>query len=101
MNWPDTKRHVMTGREWSVTNVKVCIGGAIHLLVREQQWDEGSDRYLVSICLLEMRRLAGDDPEVKRAMPHVEEMYSRMLNPDAGMRQEAAECGKAALAEFL
>jgi hypothetical protein len=100
MNWSDTERHAMTGREWSVTNVKVCIGGAIRLLVREQQWDEGSDRYLVRTCLLEMRRLAGDHPEVKRAMPHVEEMYTRMQT-DAGTRQEAAECGKAALAEFL
>ena len=91
----------MTGREWSVTNVKVCIGGAIRLLVREQQWDEGSDRYLVRTCLLEMRRLAGDHPEVKRAMPHVEEMYSRMLDPETRMRHEAAEFGRAALAEFL
>ena len=90
----------MTGREWSVANVRVCIGGAIRLLVREQQWDEGSDRYLVRTCLLEMGRLAGDHPEVKRAMPHVEEMYSRMQHTDAGMRHEAAECGKAALAEF-
>ena len=101
MNWSDTERRAVTGREWSVANVRVCIGGAIRLLVREQRWDEGSDHYLVRTCLLEMRRLAGDHPEVNRAMPHVEEMYGRMLNPEAGMRQEAAECGKAALAEFL
>jgi len=91
----------VTGREWSVANVRVCIGGAIRLLEREPQWDEGSDRYLVKTCLVEMQRLVGDHPEVERAMPHVEAMYNRMLNPDAVMRQEAAECGKAALAEFL
>ena len=34
----------MTGREWSVTNVKVCIGGAIRLLVREQQFRMGPGR---------------------------------------------------------
>jgi hypothetical protein len=91
----------LTGREWSVKNVQVCIGGAIRLLASEQQWDEGGDRYLVKTCLLEMGRLAGDHPEIKRAMPHVEEMYNRMQHSDAGTRQEAAECGKAALAELL
>jgi hypothetical protein len=84
-----------------VTNVKVCIGGAIRLLACERQWDEGGDRYLVKTCLLEMGRLAGDHPEIKRAMPHVEEMYNRMLHSEAGTRQEAAEFGRAALAEFL
>ena len=97
----ETKRRTTTGREWSVTNVKVCIGGAIRLLACEQQWYEGSDHYLVKICLVEMGRLAGDHPEIKRAMPHVEEMYNRMLKTDAGTRREAAECGKAALAEFI
>ena len=91
----------MTGREWSVKNVEVCIGAAIRLLTREQQWNEFSDRYLVKTCLFEMERLAEDHPGVKRAIPHVEEMYSLMLHPDAGTRSEAAECGKAALAEFL
>lgn len=90
----------MTGREWSVRNVRVCIGGAIRLLEREEQWDECSDRNLVKTCLFEMQRLAEDHPEIKRAVTHVEEMYNRMLHPEAGMRREAAECGKAALAEF-
>ena len=91
----------MTGHEWSVRNVKVCIGGAIRLLEREERWDEGSDRYLVKTCLFEMQRLADDHPEIKRAIPHVEGMYNLMLHPAGGMRCEAAECGKAALAELL
>ena len=44
MNWSETERHVSTGRDWSVANVKVCIGGAIRLLVREQQFRMGPGR---------------------------------------------------------
>lgn len=91
----------MTGQEWSVKNVQVCILAAIRLLMCEQQWDESSDRYLVKTCLSEMERLAEEHPEIRRAIPHVQGMYDLMLRADGGTRRQAVECGKTALAEWL
>ena len=86
---------------WSVENVKVCIETTISLLEREQRWDESSDCYLLTTCLSEMGRLAETHPEIKKALPHVQEMHELMLNPDAVARGAAAKCGTFALAEFL
>ena len=91
----------MAGLPWSVENVRVCIDVTVSLLEREQRWDENSDRYLLKTCLSEMGRLAGTHPEIKRALPHVQEMHELMLKPDAVARGAAARCGTFALAEFL